>query len=300
MRRLPFDPALQVAVHGASTSIHYARHWLHQVGLRTTEATEHSPIVVMPGSDPVPTAPTQVRIVLWDFNFETPGTGLQASAASGASWVLGRPDQPPLALPIHLPEQWCGLIGANMALAYLIKGELGGDPGPHRVDVAAADALRSISEQNAGSESEVLARWHRNGSIAVEHGGIFPQGYFRCSDGHVAIIGRSRKDWRAIQAVIGNPTWAQRPEFEDPFQLALNGEHATELLGTALLDFSRDELLAGSREHGATMAPVYQVDELAIRGVVRSDFFDDTGNAQLPFDIRLTQPAAGAAGGFGS
>jgi crotonobetainyl-CoA:carnitine CoA-transferase CaiB-like acyl-CoA transferase len=291
MRRLPFDPSLNVAISGANAAVHYARHWLTQVGLHTTDSSEAAPVHIFAGGPTEqaatpPTASEQVRIVLWDFNFETPGTGLQASAASGVAWVLGRPGQAPLALPIHLPEQWCGLIGANLALAYLLRADSHGAAEAPRVEVAAADALRAIAEQNAGSESEVLARWHRNGSIAVEHGGIFPQGYFRCGDGHVAIIGRSRKDWRAIQEVIGNPDWAQQAGFEDPFKLALDGAEASKLLEGSLLEFSRDELLARSSVNGATIAPVYRIDELASRDVVRSDFFGDDGRAQLPFDIR--------------
>ena len=106
-----------------------------------------------------------------------------------------------------------------------------------------------------------------------------------CADGHVALIGRSRKDWLAIREVIGRPAWAEAPEYEDPFALATQPGDAEVRLAQALLAYDRDTLLKRALEHGATLAPLYATDELAARHVVRPDFFDAAGAAQLPFRI---------------
>jgi crotonobetainyl-CoA:carnitine CoA-transferase CaiB-like acyl-CoA transferase len=145
--------------------------------------------------------------------------------------------------------------------------------------------LRSFADQNAGNHAEVESGWRRNGSLAVEHGGIYPQGFFPCRDGHVAMVGRSRGDWHAIRDVIGRPPWAEEERFDDPFALATDPDEADVLLTEALADFDRDELLARSIETGATLAPVYDADELDARGIVRTGFFGEDGAAGLPFEI---------------
>ena len=220
-----------------------------------------------------------------DFQVGRDGNGLHAAAAAGVSWVIGHADGPPLSLPVNLPEKWCGLMGANMALAVLLEKDLQGEAMPRRVDIAAADVLRAYADQNAGNHLEIDAGWRRNGSVAVEHGGIFPQGYFPCADGHVGLVGRSKRDWVAIREVIGMPDWAKEDRFENPFELAAAPDEVETLLAAALMGFDRDTLLAQAIKHGAPMAPVYSSDELKGRDVVRKNFFDEEGAPQLPFDI---------------
>jgi hypothetical protein len=292
MRTLDFSglaSSSRVSVLGETASVFYARHWLHQIGIETSN-TEDCQVVVEAGSPAgppslAPSAGGVTRIILWDFQQGWDGNGLHAAAAAGVSWVIGHADGPPLALPFDIPEKWCGLIGANWALAALLGIELGNTIPGRSVDIASADILRSFADQNAGNHAEVEQGWRRNGSVAVEHGGIYPQGYFACKDGHVGIVGRSRKDWEAIRDVIGRPQWADQPEFDDPFELAANPEEVDELLTEALSQFGRDELLEKSVRTGATLAPVYSANELLERGITRSGTFNENQIANLPFEI---------------
>ncbi len=292
MRTLDFSGSAgspRVSVLGETASVFYARHWLQQIGIETSN-TEDCQVVVEAGS---PAGPPSLdppaggitRIILWDFQQGWDGNGLHAAAAAGVSWVIGHPDGPPLALPLDIPEKWCGLIGANWALAALMGIELENEIAGRRVDIASADVLRSFADQNAGNHAEVEQGWRRNGSVAVEHGGIYPQGYFACKDGHVGIVGRSRKDWEAIRDVIGRPQWADDPRFDDPFELAANPDEVDELLTEALSNFGRDELLEKSVRTGATLAPVYSANELLERGITRAGTFNENQIANLPFEI---------------
>jgi hypothetical protein len=292
MRSLDFSnlsPNPLVSIRGTNASVFYAQHWLQLIGIETSDSDECSIIIEAgnPSSDPSLRPPEGglSQIILWDFQVGKNGNGLHAAAASGVSWVLGHTDGPPLALPLDIPEKWCGLIGANWALASLLGTELGNTTTGRRVDIASADILRSFADQNAGNHAEVEHGWRRNGSIAVEHGGIYPQGYFPCMDGNVGIVGRSRKDWEAIREVIGRPPWADDPRFDDPFELAANSEEVDMLLTEALAQFNRDELLEKSIRYGATLAPVYTADELRERGITRSGTFNDNQVANLPFNI---------------
>ncbi len=292
MRALDFSGSAgspRVSVLGETASVFYARHWLHQIGIETSN-TEDCQVVVEAGN---PAGPPSLdppvggitRIILWDFQQGWDGNGLHAAAAAGVSWVIGHPDGSPLALPLDIPEKWCGLIGANWALAALMGIELENEIAGRRVDIASADVLRSFADQNAGNHAEVEQGWRRNGSVAVEHGGIYPQGYFACKDGHVGIVGRSRKDWEAIRDVIGRPQWADDPRFDDPFELAANPDEVDELLTEALSKFGRDELLEKSVRTGATLAPVYSANELLERGITRAGTFNENQIANLPFEI---------------
>ncbi len=292
MRTLDFSGLVNppcVSVVGETASVFYARHWLRSIGIDISE-TEDSQVVIeagRPTGQPslVPPAGGITRITLWDFQQGWDGNGLHAAAAAGVSWVIGHADGPPLALPFDVPEKWCGLIGANWALAALLGIELDNTISGRHVNISSADILRSFADQNAGNHVEVEQGWRRNGSVAVEHGGIYPQGYFACKDGHVGIVGRSRKDWEAIRDVIGRPHWADDPRFDDPFELAANPAEVDALLTEALSQFERDELLEKSLATGATLAPVYSAHELLERGITRSGAFNENEVANLPFEI---------------
>ena len=297
MRSLQFSGQPRIGVEGENASLFYARHWLHGIGLETTAAGSAGTREVTLVAGDVDTTDQEstddpdsaTRIVLWDFQEGHRGSGLHACAASGVSWVIGHEHGPPQALPPDLPEKWCGLVGANLAVAALLDLSLRGEAQPRRVDVSAADVLRSFADQNAGNHLEVDHGWRRNGSVAVEHGGIYPQGFFPCRDGHVAIVGRSRKDWEAIRDVIGRPEWTNEERFDDPFALASASAEADELLRLSLAELDRDDLLERSLANGATLAPVYEAHELSPRGIAREGFFAPDGSAQLPFEIKYRQ-----------
>ena len=292
MRTLDFSglsSSPRVSVLGETASVFYARHWLELIGIEVSDEAESQVIIHSgdlagrPSLDPP--AGKITRITLWDFQRGWDGNGLHAAAASGVSWVIGHEHGPPLALPLDITEKWCGLIGANWALAALLGIELENTISGRRVDIASADILRSFADQNAGNHAEVEQGWRRNGSVAVEHGGIYPQGYFACKDGHVGIVGRSRKDWEAIRDVIGRPQWADDPRFDDPFELAANPAEVDAFLTEALSQFERDELLEKSLATGATLAPVYSAHELLERGITRTGAFSENKVANLPFEI---------------
>jgi crotonobetainyl-CoA:carnitine CoA-transferase CaiB-like acyl-CoA transferase len=293
MRTLEFAGGPRVGLRGSNASVFYAKHWLNEIGIGAApEETLESPVVVIAAGQPgeelasITRPDTDISLVtLWDFQIGKCGNGLHAAAAAGVSWVIGHKDGPPLALPINVPEKWCGLMGANMALGTLMEVSLQGTVAPRRVDISAADTLRSFADQNSGNHAEIDSGWSRNGSTAVEHGGIFPQGYFACRDGYVGVVGRSRRDWVAIRDVIEWPEWSHEERFEDPFVLAENSQEIDVLLAEALTNFDRDDLLQRALKKGAPLAPVYTADELAGRNVVRQDFFAEDGSTKLPFEI---------------
>ncbi|MBV39088.1 MAG: hypothetical protein CMM23_10625 [Rhodospirillaceae bacterium] len=276
-----------IGVASGNRSVIYAAHWLKL--LSGAEAAPKARIMIIAGgTDSAESTAADCVIRLWDFQVGRAGGGALASAVSGASAVIGHADKTPLLLPADLPEKWCGVYGVILALAELWRRRNGG--GGRRIvyDVSAADILRSFSLQNAGTHDDMVKNWRPNGRLCVEHGGIFPMGFFACRDGHVAILGRSRRDWRNIRKALGDPEWARAKEFENPFTIALDSTKADRLLEETLAQFERDELLAHGLKHGAVIAPVFTTEQAHERNVFRENFIDD-GAPALPFLVTANE-----------
>ena len=274
-RSIPLGVARKITVQGTNKSAHYARQWLALLDC-TPSAEPVAGGVVITGDlasceADHPDASCVIR--LWDFQAGFPGNGVLASAVSGAAAVIGSPGRPGVPLPVEMPEKWCAAYGVILALAEIWRNADGTSKRQAVYDVSAADVLRAFSLQNSGDAEERLRTWRRNGRVCVEHGGIFPMGFFACRDGYVALLGRSRRDWRHIRKAIGDPAWAREARFEDPFRIAKDSAEADALLEKTLASFDRDELLRRGLAEGAVIAPVYSAAEADRRDIFRGNFF---------------------------
>jgi crotonobetainyl-CoA:carnitine CoA-transferase CaiB-like acyl-CoA transferase len=281
-RRLPLSASGMIAVEGNNRSAAYARHWLAMLASGTPAGSDSAEIAIV-GGDTASDAECVIR--LWDFQVGHAGTGAMASAVSGAASVIGHADTAGVPLPADMPEKWCGIYGVILALAEVWRRRGGGAGTKIRYDISAADIMRSFSLQNSGGREEMQHSWRRNGRLCVDHGGIFPMGFYACSDGYVALLGRSRRDWHNIRRAIGDPAWAQGGAFQDPFVLARDSAEADALMERTLAPFSRDELLARGLAEGAVIAPVYSQAEAEKRGVFRENFIVE-GTPAMPFLIQ--------------
>jgi len=292
----------RVGCAGHSAALDYARWLLRRmrasvVELDPTGFTADMPVLTagQPGTaSPAPAQDAPLLVRLWDFQVGQAGTGVQACAVSGIAWVIGLPGRAPLCLPGQIPEKWCGTLGAAAALSWHVeRATLPGRVPPRRVfDVSAAEVLRACADQNFGNHRQMPHSWRRNGRISPEHGGVFPQGFFKCRDGHVAVIGRSREDWERILAALGDPAWATEA-LRNPFRLALDSAAAETLFEAELQKYSRKQLLDLALTSGATFAPLYSREEIPAEQLVRDSFFDAQGQAGLPFELfRATEPVA--------
>ncbi|MGE3301709.1 MAG: CoA transferase [Hyphomonadaceae bacterium] len=285
--------APRFAVLGANQAVLHAVRWLSHFGAQLigvknfadADALDPSPAAVLIAGDAYAGAREDgggvPRIWLWDYEVGRPGSGEMACAVSGVSTVIGEADGPPGVMPAHIAEKWCGLFGASLALSLLLAQA---GRAPQRIDVSAADALRAFAEQNSGNHAGVPYGWRRNGRTAVEHGGVFPQGFFPCRDGFMAVQARSRPDWQAILAALGNPAWGA--EMQNPFKLSEDDSIVRPLLEAELGALDRAELLRRAAETGAPMAPVLTAGEAANWRVYREGFLGADGNPGLPFAVR--------------
>lgn len=299
IRTIETKAATRIGVKLGNRSSHFAAHWLSLITGQHPAGNPDAEIIIHGASDTAVGTSRSATIRLWDYQVDHEGCGEFACAISGTATVIGKASGEPVPLPLEMPEKWCGLHGAMLALAECWP-QSEADSRLTRYDVSSADILRAFCLQNSGGPAEMAHSWRRNGRLCIEHGGIFPMGFFACRDGHVAVLGRSRRDWKNIQAAIGNPLWATRPEFENPFVIARDSAKADGLLEDTLAGFTRDELLSHAMAQGAVVAPVYTQEEAEVRGVFRPGFLTD-GRPAMPF-IRLpniqppARPAAKAVG----
>ena len=271
VRAMAIEDASRISVEVSNRASHYAAYWLE---LLTGQRPSHGSgaTVVLRGGTPKSSRDGASAVIdLWDYQVGRDGSGVLASAVSGAAAVIGEAGGPPVALPAEMPEKWCGAQGAILALAECWR-QARGASATTQYDVSAADVLRSFCLQNSGGPEEMAHSWRRNGRVCIDHGGIFPMGFFACRDGYVAILGRSRRDWKNIRVAIGDPEWAASEAFENPFAIARDSARADQLLEDTLAGFSRDELLARGLAHEAVIAPVYTQDEANGKGIFRSGF----------------------------
>lgn len=285
-RTIAVRSASRIGVSVANRSTHFAAYWLRLLTGRPPRANADCDIWIVAGDAQLPEGIEPERsciIRLWDHQVGFAGGGALASAVSGAATVIGHGDGAPVALPVEMPEKWCGAHGVMLALAECWRRR-GDDDTAVAYDVSAADVLRAFCLQNSGGPDEMRHSWRRNGRLCIDHGGIFPMGFFRCRDGHVAVLGRSRRDWKNIRAAISDPDWSSDPAFGDPFALARDSTRADALLEETLQAFTRDDLLRRGLAHQAVIAPVYTQDEAHARGIFRVGFMTPDGPA-MPFIV---------------
>lgn len=295
-RSLKIGP-IRFAVVGANRSVLNAANWLKKFGasLEGAKSVAHArvldpaPLAILVSGDTesadTNTEEGPTEIYLWDYEVGRPGVGAFASAVSGVSSVIGNSDGPPGILPVHLPERWAGIFGANMALGLQFVQMTNQPSRPRRIDISAADILRAFAEQNSGNHAGVPYGWRRNGRTTVEHGGVFPQGFFRCRDGFVAVQARSRQDWASILKAFGNPDWAQDPAFQNPFKLSEDDSRVLPVFESELKKRSRHELLELAIKTGAPMAPVLSPEEAVAWQIFRPGFSDESGKPNAPYII---------------
>ena len=222
-------------------------------------------------------------IYLWDYEVGKSGIGVFASAVSGVSSVIGSADGPPGYLPDYIPEQWVGIFGANLALSQVFQNKIADAQNATRIDVSAADVLRAFAEQNSGNHAGVSYGWRRNGLTAVEHGGVFPQGFFPCKDGYVAVQARSRQDWSAILAAFGNPEWSDSSDMQNPFKLSEDDSVVLPLFQSELDKLKKLEILDLAIKTGAPMAPVLTTQGAVGEKIFRPGFDGRNGKLSWPF-----------------
>lgn len=187
---------------------------------------------------------------------EKPAYDLIIQAESGALWLNGDPDGPPMKIGITLAD----VLAAHDAVRRILAARLSGQAGI--IDVPLIESILAgftHHSQSFLSTGRVPAR-HGN-----DHPSIFPYGVFRTSDGFVAIGVANEKQWKGLAAVLGRREWidrypSNRSRVEDRKKLgtAIRRLLRRRLKKALLRDLSRSNVPAGSVQtlkEGLSMIP---------------------------------------------
>jgi crotonobetainyl-CoA:carnitine CoA-transferase CaiB-like acyl-CoA transferase len=282
--------APRIAVHAAGYACHYAAEVLRQAGFPVAETggpageaapageatpRTHSDLAgldvcitdepaafadLLGGDEPWPPALRHLTFVELGRPAALPDANARIAELSGIGAVIGEADGPGLAPPGRMLEALAGLQAATAALA----GWLGArrDRLGEHVLVDPVACLAGMSGVNAIQFLNYGRPWRRSGPSASGSGGPFPFRFFRCRDGWVVVICRARVEWDAFLALLGDPEWAERPEFAD--QIVIAARHADEvaaLIDEILGERSVAEVVAAGREYRVPIAPLRTVEE---------------------------------------
>jgi benzylsuccinate CoA-transferase BbsF subunit len=91
-----------------------------------------------------------------------------------------------------------------------------------------------------------------------------PHGVFPCAgaDRWISIAVMNGSEWQGLCAAMGDPAWAQAPEFSSPEQRVRNLDALHERLADWTSGFDDRELAALLQDHGVAAAPVLNVADL--------------------------------------
>lgn len=249
LRRCPPIPADAAA----------ATDWLAEVDLCITD--DIGPLAaVVGGAEPWPPAIRGLTLVELGWPAARPDANSTIALRTGIGAAIGEPDGPGLSPPGRMLEALVGVQAAAAGIAAWLGAQRDGLGEHVRIDPLACVTV--VSGINAIQFLDYGNPWRRAGRTASGSGGPFPFRMFRCRDGWVVAICRSRAEWTSLVAMLGDPPWSRRPELDDPLRIARH--HADEvaaLIETELVTRDLEQVLADGRRHRVPLAPLRSVDE---------------------------------------
>jgi crotonobetainyl-CoA:carnitine CoA-transferase CaiB-like acyl-CoA transferase len=189
---------------------------------------------------------------------QLPGFGTLVEAMSGFAARTGFPDREPVLPPLALADMIAGIYGASATAMALLARDRGLAQG-QVIDLSLLEPMFSV----LGPEAAI---YRTTGKIKERVGSgsntTSPRNVYRCADGkYVALSGSTQTVARRIFEVIGRPGMLDDPRFRTNSDRVKHRPLVDEAVGQWFATKTRDEALAVMREAGATVGPVYNIDD---------------------------------------
>ena len=235
-----------------------------------------------------------------------PGFGSLIEAMSGLASRTGFADREPLLPPFPVAGMVAGVFGALSTLIALRANEQGISHG-QVVDISLLEPLFSLLGPEAGIfqlTGQVKPRVGSGSNTTA------PRNVYRCSDGkYVALSGSIQSMAERIFEVIGRPDLVTDPRFRTNADRIANRGELDKILGSWFESKKRDVVLELIRVAGATIGPVYAIDDALLdphfieREILIDVDDDDLGTlvtqnvvprlSETPGGLRLAAPRIG-------
>jgi len=187
-----------------------------------------------------------------------PGFGTLVEAMSGFASRNGFADREPVLPPLALADMIAGVYGASATAVALLARDRGLAEG-QVIDLSLLEPMFSVLGPEAAIYRATGKVKERVGSASNTSA---PRNVYRCADGkYVALSGSMQVVAKRIFEVIGRPGMIVDPRFDTNSHRVQNRDLVDEAVGAWFATKSRDEALAAMREAGATVGPVYAIDD---------------------------------------
>jgi benzylsuccinate CoA-transferase BbsF subunit len=191
--------------------------------------------------------------------------GLSLSSITGLDSVTGYVGGPPIPFENAFADPYNGLMAAFAVLAALRYRDRTGK-GQH-IDYSQQEATMHMVGPAFmdyvlnGRVAGPLGNRHPLG-VAAPHG-VFPcAGGGAADDRWISIAVANEQEWDGLQEAMGNPAWAQAPEFATPAARVKNIDALHARLAEWTRTFNDYELAHLLQRHGVAAAPVLNVADL--------------------------------------
>lgn len=208
-----------------------------------------------------------------------PGFGTLVEAMSGFAASNGFPDREPVLPPLALADMISGLYGAMAVLVALRARERGQAHG-QVIDLSLLESIFSVLGPEAaiyGTTGTIKARSGNASHISS------PRNVYVCSDGrYVALSGSTQAVAERIFHAIGRDDMVGDPRFATNTDRLRNRGLVDAAIAAWFAQRPRDQGLALMRAAGATVGPVYNVEDAVADGHFRErGVFIDVEDADL-------------------
>ncbi len=188
-----------------------------------------------------------------------PGFGTLVEAMSGFASRNGFADREPVLPPLALADMIAGIYGSNAVAMALLARDRGLAKG-QVIDLSLLEPMYSVLGPEAAIYKVTNKVKERVGSASNTSA---PRNVYRCSDGkYVALSGSMQVVAKRIFEVIGRADMIEDPRFATNSERVKHGPLVDEAVGGWFATKTRDEALAAMRESGATVGPVYAIDDI--------------------------------------
>lgn len=185
------------------------------------------------------------------------GYDAMIQAMGGMMSLTGEAGGPPQKTGVAIGDLFAGLYGVIAIQAALAQRQHSG-VGQH-VDIALLDCMVSVlANQNLNYlvSGEVPQR-HGNA-----HPNIVPYQVFEVADGHVMLAVGNDAQFRSLCEVLQLTDLASDPRYADNAGRVRHRERLIPALEVALLQHTRDEILAQLEQRGVPAGPINQLDDV--------------------------------------
>ena len=195
-----------------------------------------------------------------------PGFGTLAEAMSGAAWVLGERDGPPIVPPFALADGIAALFGGIATLAALRHRDATGQG--QVIDVSLLEPLFAFIGPQVTAYDQLGVVEQRNGSRAYFSA---PRNVYRTSDDRwVATSTSAQSAADRLFAAIGRGDLVDAGRFASTQNRNEHADELDEIVASWVAQHTLDDVLRIWDEAGVAGAPIYSVEDIVADPQVRA------------------------------